>query len=112
MLTDEGDLVVDPFAGSCVTGEVCERLRRRWICVELQEKYLQGALGRFTAPETSKEGTKKTTESRSSKGKNAYFQIPRIGLLWNHRTKDKLPEDGGKKRPTSTSGPRNESPDP
>jgi len=29
MRTDPGDLVVDPFAGSCVTGEVCERLERR-----------------------------------------------------------------------------------
>ena len=27
MLTDPGDLVIDPFAGSCVTGEVAERLR-------------------------------------------------------------------------------------
>lgn len=26
MLTDKNDLVLDPFAGSCVTGEVCERL--------------------------------------------------------------------------------------
>ena len=26
MLTDEGDTVIDPFAGSCVTGEVSERL--------------------------------------------------------------------------------------
>jgi len=31
MLTDKNDLVLDPFAGSCVTGEVCERLDRRWI---------------------------------------------------------------------------------
>ena len=39
--------VVDPFAGSCVTGEVCERLRRRWLCAELDEDYLRGARGRF-----------------------------------------------------------------
>lgn len=47
MLTDAGDLVVDPFAGSCVTGEVCEPLGRRWLCCELDEQYLRGALGRF-----------------------------------------------------------------
>jgi len=40
MLTDTGDLVLDPFAGSCVTGEVAERLGRRWVCVELLEEYL------------------------------------------------------------------------
>ena len=47
LCTDEGDTVLDPFAGSCVTGEVCERLRRRWICVETDEDYLRGARGRF-----------------------------------------------------------------
>ena len=31
-LTDPGDLVVDPFGGSCVTGEVCESLKRKWVC--------------------------------------------------------------------------------
>ena len=36
MLTDEGDSVLDPFAGSCATGEICERLKRNWICAELR----------------------------------------------------------------------------
>jgi DNA modification methylase len=49
MLTDPGDLVIDPFAGSCVTGEVAERLGRRWICSELREDYVAGGLGRFGA---------------------------------------------------------------
>ena len=47
MLTDPGDLVVDPFGGSCVTGMVAEVLQRRWACVELNREYLQGALSRF-----------------------------------------------------------------
>lgn len=47
MLTDKGDLVVDPFAGSNVTGEVCERLERRWIAVDIVEEYLQGSKFRF-----------------------------------------------------------------
>jgi site-specific DNA-methyltransferase (cytosine-N4-specific) len=46
-LTDETDLVLDPFAGSNVTGEVCERLRRRWIAFELVEEYLKGSQFRF-----------------------------------------------------------------
>lgn len=46
-LTDPGDLVVDPFAGSCVTGVVAENLHRRWICCELSEEYLIGARARF-----------------------------------------------------------------
>jgi DNA modification methylase len=47
MLTDPGDVVVDPFAGSCVTGSVAEALRRKWVCCELSDEYLQGALARF-----------------------------------------------------------------
>jgi len=47
MLTDEGDLVVDPFAGSNVTGEVCERLKRRWIAVDIVKEYLEGSKFRF-----------------------------------------------------------------
>jgi DNA modification methylase len=47
MLTDPNDLVVDPFAGSCVTGAVAEKLGRRWLCIELEEQYLRGAVGRF-----------------------------------------------------------------
>jgi site-specific DNA-methyltransferase (cytosine-N4-specific) len=44
MLTDPGDLVIDPFAGSCVTGEVAERLGRRWVCCEVLGEYAQGAV--------------------------------------------------------------------
>ena len=47
MLTNPGDLVVDPFAGSCVTGAVAEVLKRKWVCCELEEDYLHGAMGRF-----------------------------------------------------------------
>jgi site-specific DNA-methyltransferase (cytosine-N4-specific) len=47
MLTDEGDLVVDPFAGSNVTGEVCERLNRAWIATEIVEDYLKASTFRF-----------------------------------------------------------------
>lgn len=47
-LTEPGDLVVDPFGGSCVTGAVAEALGRKWMCCDLSEEYLQGALSRFT----------------------------------------------------------------
>jgi DNA modification methylase len=49
MLTDPGDLVLDPFAGSCVTGRVAETLERRWLCLEQEGEYLHGARGRFQA---------------------------------------------------------------
>ena len=38
-LTDPGDLVVDPFAGSNVTGAVAESLDRNWLSIDLDEEY-------------------------------------------------------------------------
>lgn len=49
-LTNEDDLVVDPFAGSCTTGEVAENLGRRWICVDREREYLDGGKLRFEEP--------------------------------------------------------------
>jgi len=46
-LTDEEDLVVDPFAGSNVTGEVAQRLGRKWIAIDLVEEYLEASKFRF-----------------------------------------------------------------
>lgn len=46
-LTDEGDAVFDPFAGSNTTGYVAQSLRRLWLACELSEEYLQGSRFRF-----------------------------------------------------------------
>lgn len=52
LLTDEGDLVVDPFAGSNTTGMVAQSLGRRWIGIDLSAEYLEASKFRFdeTAP--------------------------------------------------------------
>jgi DNA modification methylase len=42
-----GDVVLDPFMGSGTTAAVCERLGRRWIGIELNEKYCQIAAKRI-----------------------------------------------------------------
>ncbi len=52
-LTDEDDLVLDPFAGSNVTGEIAEKLRRKWLAFELSEEYLVGSKFRFTTPDAA-----------------------------------------------------------
>ncbi|MGH9970487.1 MAG: DNA-methyltransferase [Pyrinomonadaceae bacterium] len=46
-LTDEGDVVVDPFAGSNTTGAVAESLNRRWIAIETVKEYLDASKFRF-----------------------------------------------------------------
>ncbi|MDY6897560.1 MAG: site-specific DNA-methyltransferase [Cyanobacteriota bacterium] len=46
-LTDEDDIVLDPFAGSNTTGFVAETLHRRWMSFEINENYLIGSKYRF-----------------------------------------------------------------
>jgi len=38
MLSKEGDVVLDPFAGLCSIPAVCELFNRRWIAYEIDEK--------------------------------------------------------------------------
>lgn len=47
LLTDEGDLVLDPFAGSNTTGFVAQSLKRKWIASEVLEEYLAASKFRF-----------------------------------------------------------------
>jgi len=46
-LTESGDIILDPFAGSNTTGAVAESLGRRWIAIELVEEYLKASAIRF-----------------------------------------------------------------
>ncbi|KGD66543.1 DNA methylase N-4/N-6 domain-containing protein [Alcanivorax nanhaiticus] len=50
-LTDEGDLILDPFGGSNTTGYVAEKLKRRWIVTEINEDYAYNSIIRFEDPE-------------------------------------------------------------
>jgi len=47
LLTDEDDVVVDPFAGSNTTGMVAESLGRRWIAMDAVAEYLDASKFRF-----------------------------------------------------------------
>ena len=89
MLTDQGDLVVDPFAGSCATGEAAERTKRRWICYDLDEEYLKGALGRFQVAEQMPE---RPFPSKSAE--QPFYKVYKPGTLWNG-TKGEAPLENG-----------------
>lgn len=93
MLTEPGDLVIDPFGGSCVTGEVCERTKRRWTCIELMRDYCEAALGRFVRD--PQETAKPVTDPEDPSN---FYRVPRPGILWNGDHGEPLPEDGGKQR--------------
>ena len=47
LLSDEYDMVLDPFAGSNTTGATAEGLNRRWIAIESIEEYLKASKFRF-----------------------------------------------------------------
>jgi DNA modification methylase len=93
MLTDVGDLVVDPFAGSCVTGEVAERLQRRWICSEIKEEYVKGGVGRFQE------------DGKTQTAKVPAYSLSHPSVLWNGNVDEtRLDIDGGRTRPNKKDG--------
>ncbi len=47
LLTDPGDLVVDPFAGSNSTGQAAEDSGRCWSAFEMHRYYLEPSIARF-----------------------------------------------------------------
>ena len=84
MLTNENDIVYDPFGGSCVTGAVCERLNRRWICSEMMEDYLRGAVGgRF----------QNVAEFRPN---TTIYTVHNPSAAWTNTVGDNMPTDGGR----------------
>jgi site-specific DNA-methyltransferase (cytosine-N4-specific) len=58
-LTVPGSVVLDPFAGSNVVGQEAERLGRKWLAIEKQETYLEGAALRFPVESARGEGRKR-----------------------------------------------------
>lgn len=50
LCTDEGDVVLDPFSGSNMTGYAAEKTGRCWISVELDKEYIDTSRFRFTQP--------------------------------------------------------------
>jgi DNA modification methylase len=49
-LTEPGDTILDPFAGSNTTGYIAEKLGRRWLSVEIEEGYAFQAKLRLSDP--------------------------------------------------------------
>jgi site-specific DNA-methyltransferase (cytosine-N4-specific) len=59
LLTEPGDLVMDPFAGSNTTGAVAEDLERRWLGVEAHRPYAEGSKGRLLGQITDSPNSRK-----------------------------------------------------
>lgn len=53
-LTEYGDMVLDPFAGSNTTGYTAARLGRNWLSIDISEEYEVQSRLRFLDPELNK----------------------------------------------------------
>lgn len=96
-LTDPTDLVLDPFGGSCVTGQVAEQLNRRWACIELDAGYLQGAISRFQSAATNE--VEETKKNKKAKPKSVKYELWAPCSL--PLSEEPLIMDGGRSRQTS-----------
>lgn len=54
LCTEPGDIVLDPFAGSNMTGRIAETLQRRWLAFEIDEDYIKSSKLRFEENAPSK----------------------------------------------------------
>lgn len=52
LLTQPGQVVLDPFAGTCTTAVAAEQLERRWLMVEADQKYVSVLPDRLRAART------------------------------------------------------------
>lgn len=96
LLTNRGDFVIDPFAGSCATGEAAESLQRHWLCIEMEKTYLQGAQGRFVSDGAGTSSA--TTQLRPD------YKVARLGRYSptaDNSMDSDLREDGGRERERS-----------
>ncbi|NEP43443.1 MAG: site-specific DNA-methyltransferase [Okeania sp. SIO2H7] len=67
LCTEPGDLILDVFSGSNMTGRVAETLGRKWLAFEIEEEYLKGSMFRFeeNAPEIVEFNNKASNNSGS-----------------------------------------------
>lgn len=72
-LTNDGDMVYDPFGGSNTTGYVAETLGRRWVVSELSQEYLEGSIFRFD-PVTLERFVEPPKEAGRKKNGRSAFQ--------------------------------------
>jgi len=68
LLSKINDLILDPFIGSGTTAIACERLKRKWIGIEIGEKYCEIAAKRIeenlTMPERIERSEKDITKKK------------------------------------------------
>lgn len=65
LCTEEDDVVLDPFAGSNMTGYVAQKMNRRWLAFEIEEEYLEGSKFRFEEFTSKKNYVKDSSDGQA-----------------------------------------------
>ncbi len=79
--SNAGDVVLDPFFGSGTTGAVAKRLRRRFIGIERERRYISIAQKRIAAVEPLDEASAGMTQSRRQAPRVPFGQLIERGLI-------------------------------
>jgi len=87
-LTKPGDIVLDPFSGSNVVGEVAESLNRRWLSIDINLEYVVGSAFRFDRMgENIYKNQKINSEMKRLRMQNEVKMLKRIKVNKSPRTK-------------------------
>ncbi|MFS0738551.1 site-specific DNA-methyltransferase [Sphingomonas sp. 1P06PA] len=78
--TRPGDIVLDPFFGTGTTGAVARRLRRRWIGIEREAKYVRVANERIAASLPLDESAMVVMPSKKAAPRVAFGVLVETGL--------------------------------
>lgn len=81
--TRPGDVVLDPFFGTGTTGVVAKKLHRKWIGIEQDERYIQGARERIEAidPRPYEEKVFEVSDKRRLASRVPFSQLVEAGML-------------------------------
>jgi modification methylase len=79
--TQPGDIVLDPFFGTGTTGAVAKRLKRRWIGIEREPKYVAAARERIASALPLDESAMTVMPSRKTQKRIPFGALIETGLI-------------------------------
>jgi modification methylase len=79
--TRPGDIVLDPFFGTGTTGAVARRLRRRWIGIERETKYVDAARQRIASTLPLDESLMEGVPERAAQPRVAFGLLVESGMI-------------------------------
>ena len=79
--TKPGDVVLDPFFGTGTTGAVARRLRRRWIGIEREPKYVKVAKERINSTLPLDESAMTVMPEKKGQPRLAFGILVEVGMI-------------------------------